>query len=356
MKALVKTGKNVGYAYKEIPKPVPGPGEILVKVKAAAVCGSDIHSYLWDENAENFAAGSGVSFPYVVGHEYAGIVEELGEGVTEFSAGDRVSMETHIFCGKCYHCQNGMAHNCTELGGYGAGYGGCFAEYCVAPTRVVYKLPDGVSFEEGAIFEPSGVAMHAVDEAQVSPGDTIVVYGAGPVGLVAIQILNVCGAGRVIAVDMNEYRLKMAEEFGAVTLNPADTDVVEEVRRLTAIRGGADAVLEMTGSPRVYQNMFEMLRKEGRIVTVGHPGTDVPVNVTRYINQKGISWKGIYGRKVWKTWTQLASLVDTKKINLPAIITHRFALEQCEEAFEQMKNGAGKVLFIPEMTETKPEK
>lgn len=355
MKALVKTGKNKGYEYRDMPKPSPGPGEVLIKVKAAAICGSDIHTYLWDSNAENFASGAGVDFPFVIGHEYAGVIEELGEGVDEFAEGDRVSMETHIFCGKCYHCLNGMAHNCTNMGGYGSGYGGAFAEYCVAPSRVVYKLPDGVSFEEGAVFEPAGVAMHAVDEAHVSAGDAVVVYGAGPVGLVAIQILKTCGAGKIIAIDMNEYRLKMAEKFGAIPLNPAKTDVVAEVLKLTSLRSGADIVLEMTGSPKVYPNMFEMLRKEGRIITVGHPGEDVPINVTQWINQKGVSIKGIYGREVWKTWSQLAALVDGKRINLPEILTHRFGLNQCEEAFEQMKDGAGKILFIPEMTEAKTE-
>lgn len=174
-----------------------------------------------------------------------------------------------------------MAHNCTSLGWYGFGYGGSFAEYCVAPARILFKLPDGVSFEEGALFEPAGVAMHAVEQAHIVPGDTVVVFGVGPIGLVAIQMLNVCGASHVVAVDIDDYRLGLAENYGAIPLNPTKLDVAAEVKKLTSRRHGADVVVEMTGSPRVYPSMFELLRKEGRIVIVGHAG-EVPIR-----SQKG---------------------------------------------------------------------
>ena len=177
--------------------------------------------------------------------------------------------------------------------------GGSFAEYYVAPARILFKLPDGVSFEEGALFEPAGVAMHAVEQAHIVPGDTVVVFGVGPIGLVAIQMLNVCGASHVVAVDIDDYRLGLAENYGAIPLNPTKLDVAAEVKKLTSRRHGADVVVEMTGSPRVYPSMFELLRKEGRIVIVGHAG-EVPINVTEGITLKGASIKGSYGRGVWE--------------------------------------------------------
>ena len=221
MKALVKTGKGVGFSCMDVAVPVPRPGEVLVKVHATGVCGSDIHTYLWDAYAESITSRLGVSFPFVVGHEYAGTIDKVAPDVQGFAPGDRVSMETHVFCGKCFHCLNGMAHNCTSTGWYGFGYGGSFAEYCIAPARIIFKLPDKVSFEEAAIFEPAGVAMRAVEESHIVPGDTVVVLGAGPIGLMAIQILNVCGAARVIAVDIVDYRLSIAEKYGAI---PPESD------------------------------------------------------------------------------------------------------------------------------------
>ena len=159
-------------------------------------------------------------------------------------------------------------------------------------------------------------------------------------------MLRVCGAALIIAVDIDEYRLNMASKYGVTTINPLKEDVVSTIKNLTAIRGGADLIIELTGSAKVYERLFEILRLEGRLVTVGHPAGKVSINITQNINLKGTSIKGVFGRRIWETWWNLSSLVDTKKIDILDIVTHRFTFEQFNTAFEQFNTGAGKILFV----------
>jgi len=229
---------------------------------------------------------------------------------------------------------------------YGTSCDGCFGEYATVPESVVFNLSDNVSYQEGALFEPAGVAMRAIEEAKLIPGETVVVYGCGPIALIAIQMLRVCGAAQIIAVDIDEYRLNMASKYGVTTINPLKEDVVSTIKNLTAIRGGADLIIELTGSAKVYERLFEILRLEGRLVTVGHPAGKVSINITQNINLKGTSIKGVFGRRIWETWWNLSSLVDTKKIDILDIVTHRFTFEQFNTAFEQFNTGAGKILFV----------
>ncbi|MEA4816369.1 MAG: alcohol dehydrogenase catalytic domain-containing protein [Lachnospiraceae bacterium] len=348
MKAILKTGEGVGFSYEEIEKPSPKANEVLIDVKAAAICGTDIHYYHWNQAAKNFVANFNVGFPFIVGHECGGVIAEVGSDVKNFKVGDKVSLETHIYCGKCYQCQNDMANNCQHMEIYGASYPGCFADYALAPENILFKLPDSVSFEEGALFEPAGVAMHAIEKAELMPGDTVLVMGCGAVGLFAVKILLACGASRVIAADIDTYRLDMAKKFGAIAVNTAKEDLGRIVSELTEKRGGVDVILEMTGSPKVYEKLFSYLRPEGRVVTVGHPGENVSINITQSINLKGARIKGVFGRRIWETWWKLSSLVESGKVNLLDVVTHRFAFSDYEKAFEQIPKGAGKILFIKE--------
>ncbi len=346
MKALLKTSAKPGLEYAEVREVIPGPGEVKFRVKAAAICGTDVHFNRWDKSAVNFQESFGMKFPFVVGHECAGEVVEVGTGVRGFRPGDRISLETHIPCGQCYQCQNGMAHNCTDMLLYGATTDGCFGDYALAPASVAFRLPDEVSDEEGAMFEPAGVAMRAVEEGNILPGDTVLVYGCGPIGLMTAQLLRSCGAARVIAVDLDDFRLGMAAKYGAETVNGARENVGERVAALTRARRGVDVLLEMTGSDKVYDGLFNLIRPEGRLVSVGHPGVPVTVDITKSINFRGISWKGVFGRRIWFTWWKLAAMVAAKKLNVLDIVTHRFAFSQFREAFEQVDKGAGKILFV----------
>lgn len=351
MYAILKESKTPGAIYKEIDVPVPAKHEVLIEVKAAAICGTDIHLYHWDSSAISFTEKLQVGFPLTLGHEVSGIIVKLGSEVTDRNVGDRVSIETHIPCGQCFQCLIGNTHNCMNMGLYGVTYNGAFANYAMAPSSMTYVLPDNVSFEEGALFEPAGVAVRAVGEARIRPGDTVVVYGCGPIGLIAAQMAHICAAGHVIAIDINPYRLNMAKNAGLTVIDAREEHVAEKVLEWTKARGGADAVLELTGSREVYPSLFDLIRREGRLVTVGHPAGEVAVNVTRDINQKGLSLKGIFGRKIWSTWLELATLVKERRLDLLQVVTHRFPFSEYETAFSTVIGDAGKVLLIPDKTD-----
>ncbi len=344
MKALVKSAPVAGAALSEIAEPTLAADEVMIQVKAGAICGTDIHFYHWDAASNNFP----VRFPLILGHEYAGDVVAVGDRVSGVAIGNRVSVETHIPCGDCYQCSIGEGHNCQDMGLVGISYPGAFARYAKAPAKVVYELPAGVSYEEGALFEPAGVAMRAIDEARVAPGDLVVTLGAGPIGLMAIQMARAVGAAQVIAVDINEFRCELARRMGAAAINPQKDNVVEAVRNAAGRRGGADVVIELSGAPEVYEYLFDLLRLEGRLVTVGHVSRPVSVNISRQINLKGVALKGVFGRRIWETWEHLGALVAHKRIDLSAVITHRYTLADYELAFQQVHKDAGKVLFIPE--------
>lgn len=346
MYALVKKDKAFGAHYCEVADPTPKQGEVKIEVEAAAICGTDIHYYNWDQAAESFASNFKVNFPLILGHEFSGTIVEIGPGVTDKKVGDRVAIETHIPCGKCFQCQNDNAHNCMNMGVYGTTCDGAFAKYAIAPACVAFALSDDIGFEEGALFEPAGVAMRGIEEAHIQPGDTVLIYGCGPIALMAIQMAQVCGASKVIAIDINEYRIEMAKKLGAVAINATTQDVVAAVQDLTRTKRGVDVVLELTGSNAVYKTLFDLIRLEGRLVTIGHPAGEVPINITKNINLKGLSVKGVFGRRIWSTWCHLASLVETKKIDILSVVTHRFKIADHEAAFEKTHGDAGKILFI----------
>jgi threonine 3-dehydrogenase len=343
MKALTKARPEPGAMLVEMDTPKVQKDEVLIEVKSAAVCGTDIHFYQWDSTAGNFP----VRLPLILGHEYSGDVREVGLDVEGISVGDRVSIETHVPCGKCYSCGMGNGHNCQDMKLIGINYPGAFAGYAKAPSHVAYRLPAGVSYEEGSLFEPAGVAMRGVDEARISPGDTVVILGCGPIGLIAVQMALAVGASQVVAIEVNDFRLEMARDMGAQTLNPLRDNVVEQVRRISGRRGGADAVLEISGAPEVFEYLFDLLRPEGRVVTIGHVSRPISLNVSRQINLKGVSLKGVFGRRIWETWEHLSSLVAAKRIDLSAVVTHRFPLEAYEDAFAQVHGRAGKILLVP---------
>jgi threonine 3-dehydrogenase len=346
MKAVVKTGSHKGFIYKEVAKPSPGPNEMLIKVHATAICGTDISYYEWNQSAIDFTSKFNVKFPFVAGHEFSGEVIELGSNVKSFKIGDRVAAETHIPCGECFQCKNGNSHNCMNMGIFGINCDGCFSEYTILPESIAFKLPENISFEEGALLEPAGVAMRAVEEADVQPGETALVFGCGAIGLFAVKLLLASGVSKVLAVDIDQYRVDMAKRFGAIAINSLEDDLDALVKKVCEKRGGVDIILEMTGSPKVYETLFDYLRLEGKVVTVGHPGGEISINITKNINLKGAKIKGLFGRRIWNTWYNLSSLLESDKVKLLDVVTHRLSLSQFEEAFEQVSKDSGKVMFI----------
>lgn len=349
MRAIMFLGYGKGIEYRpDVPKPVPKAGEVLIKVKAAAICGTDVASWKWTDGGKNWCLKYANDKEQVFGHEFSGVIEALGEDVTGLELGARVSVETHLFCGKCFQCRNGDAHNCLHLGAYGYGVDGCFADYAVAPAKQVFVLPDGVSFEEAALLEPGCCAMFGVDESRLRPGDVAMVYGCGAIGQMAIQILYARGAKTVIAVDIDDYKCESAGKFGAVAVNSMKQDIGEVVKQYASERGGVDVIFEISGAGTIYDTLFDYLRPEGRVVLLAHPGAPVPIDMMK-VHHKGATIKGVFGRRIWDSWANLIELIAQGKVELTKVVTHRFPLDKGMEAFEQTQKGAGKILLLPEM-------
>ena len=218
--------------------------------------------------------------------------------------------------------------------------------YKLALENMVYELADNVSFEQGSLYEPGGVAMYAVEESNIEPGDVVVIYGCGPIGLMAMQMFKACGAGKVIGIDVNEFRINVAKKYADIVINGAKESVLKIVRDESKAHRGADVIIEATGVPSIYNTMLEMARPEAHIIIVGFPGGEVPINIRDHVGYKCLNIKGHYGRRIWSTWDKLNALQASKRIDLLDVVTHRFALDQYEEAFEIGVKDAGKVLFV----------
>ena len=208
MRALMKMDKVPGVEFVDIEKPSPKDDEVLFQVKSTAICGSDLSCWKWNKAGEKFNDKYEAQYPFVLGHECCGIVTEVGSNVKTVAVGDRIAIETHIYCGECYQCKTGDAHNCQKLKIYGFSCNGCFAEYATAPEKCVYKLPDTVSFEQGSLFEPAGVAMFALREAKVQPDDIVMIYGCCPLSQMCIMLALASGVMHVIAVDVSDMRVE----------------------------------------------------------------------------------------------------------------------------------------------------
>lgn len=342
MRALVKHCAGFGAELREVPIPEPGPGEVLIKVEATTICGTDVHIYTWDE----WAAGR-VRPPYVFGHEFSGEVVETGIGVTHVAVGDRVSAETHIVCGSCPQCRRGEAHVCLNTEIIGVDRNGCFAEYAVMPAENLWKNPAGVPADVASAMEPMGNAVHTALSGPIA-GRTVAVIGCGPIGVMAVAVAKAAGAVAVIALDINEYRLELAQKMGATHLvHSGEEDPVEQVRTITT-GYGVDVVLEMSGNPTAIRQGFAMLTFGGRVSMLGLPTRPLQLDVAEEIVFKGAQVHGIVGRRMYETWQQTAGFLASGQVDLTPMITHRFSLEDYEQAFAQMMSGkSGKVVLYP---------
>jgi threonine 3-dehydrogenase len=344
MLSVVKSAAARGFEVRDDwPEPVVGDGQVLIEIAAASLCGTDREVYEWTPSAQAF----GLKLPVVAGHEGAGTVREVGESVTGLRPGDRVALESHLICGQCYACRTGSAHICERTGILGMHIDGVFAERVAVPSSICVKLPESVSLETGALLESAGVAVHAIQRSGYAvAGQNVLVNGCGPVGLALIQLAGVMGAANVVAVEPNPYRRKQAESVGAQVLEPSDP-VVEICCGIAGGRGGFDVAFEVSGVRGVLPTLFESLRREATLVTVGHPGEPAPVDIAAYINKRGITMRGIFGRRLWDTWEQLVILVESGKLDLSWLVTHRLPLAAVDEAMDLLTGDAGKVLLVP---------
>lgn len=341
MHALVKARTEPGLELRQVPVPTVGPRDCLIKVEATSICGTDVHIYEWDK-----WAADRLRPPLIVGHEFAGHVVEIGDEVREVEVGDRVTGEGHLFCGHCYYCRTGQAHICAQGSIIGVDTDGCFAEYIRMPAANLWKLDDEVTPEIGAIHDPLGNAVHSVMAAGVS-GETVAVVGCGPIGLCTIAVAKRAGAAEVIGIDVNPYRLALAERMGAdAVVNPERDDVVSFVQGRT--QGlGVGVALEMSGHPAGIHSALDMLRKGGRVVLLGLPQNPVQLDLSAQVIFKEAQLFGINGRRMFDTWYEMSRLLRGG-LDVSPVITHRFPLAEYEAAFATLLQGeCGKIVLHP---------
>jgi threonine 3-dehydrogenase len=303
------------------------------------VCGTDLHIADWDPWAQGR-----IRPPVVVGHEFAGEIVAVGEGVTELQRGQLVTAEGHIVCGHCQQCRTGNSHICRHTRIIGVDRDGAFAEFIVMPATNVLTL-DAIPTDIGAIMDPMGNAFHTVLTADI-PGSAVFVVGCGPIGCFAVGIARAAGAARVLASDVNPKRLALAAQMGAdVTINAAREDVLGIVQAETGGEG-ADVVCEMSGVPQALHQAFHAVRPGGRVQLLGIPKGEVPVDFANEIIFKGITIYGVIGRRMYQTWHQMRRFLTGGQFDPRPVITHRFPLAEVDTALAAIRSGdAGKVIL-----------
>lgn len=332
MHCVVKTAPAPGHlALAQRPRPAHGPGDILVKVLASAICGTDVHIQQW----EKWAADR-VQPPMIIGHEFAGTVVAVGSEVTQVRVGDLVSAETHIVCNRCTQCRTGNENVCPQTSTIGVHRDGSFAEYIAFPAENAFVCPPETPAAVASLMEPLGAAVHAALEFPLA-GRTVAVMGCGPIGLMAIAIAKMVGAARVFAVEPNTTRGAFAMNMGATaTINPAEQDAAAVLRHLTHGQG-VDVVLEFSGSIPAFQTALRALTPEGKMAAVGLPARQAEFDLAEFV-YRGLHLKGIAGRKMYQTWHHMQGLLQNG-LDISPIVTHTLPLENYQEGLRLMQNG-----------------
>lgn len=340
MRALGKLEPREGIWRTEVPKPTPGPNDLLIRIRKTSICGTDVHIYNWDAWSRRT-----VPVPLVTGHEYVGVVEEVGSEVRGFAVGDRVSGEGHITCGYCRNCRAGRRHLCPNTLGVGVQRQGAFADYLVLPAFNAFRLPDAIPDEVAAILDPLGNAVHTALAFDLV-GEDVLITGAGPIGLMAAAIARFVGARNVVITDVNEARLQMAPAMGVTrAVNVSDPSVdLRDVMRELGMTEGFDVVLEMSGAPAAFQQFLGAVINGGKVALLGIPSGDIAIDWNQVIF-KGLTLQGIYGRQMFETWYKMKNLL-LSGLDVTPIITHHFPMERYQEGFDVMRSGrSGKVIL-----------
>lgn len=338
MKALVKAKAEPGIWLEDAAMPEVGPNDVLIRVQKTSICGTDLHIVEWDD-----WASSTIPVPMVVGHEFMGVVAEIGTEVEGLSVGQRVSGEGHIVCGRCRNCQAGRRHLCIRTQGVGVDRPGAFAEYIAIPGSNVQPIPDDVTDEIGSILDSLGNAVHTALNFDLV-GEDVLITGSGPIGMMATAIARHVGARYVVVTDVNDYRLSIAETMGAdAELNMLRDSLTDTMTSLGMLEG-FDVGLEMSGHPDALHDMISTMDNGGKIALLGIPPKQAPIDWNDIVF-KGLTLQGIYGRKMFETWYKMLAMLQTG-LDVSAVITHRFAADDFEDAFDVMRRGTcGKVVL-----------
>ena len=338
MKALSKLHAKKGLWMTDVEVPVAGPNDLLIKIRKTAICGTDMHIYAWDEWSQKT-----IPVPMVVGHEYVGEVVEVGQEVNGFEVGDRVSGEGHITCGYCRNCRAGRRHLCRNTVGVGVNRQGAFAEYLVIPAFNAFKIPDNISDDLAAIFDPFGNAVHTALSFNLS-GEDVLITGAGPIGIMAAAVAKHVGARHVVITDVNDYRLDLALNMGASRAINVGKQNIENCMQELGMTEGFDVGMEMSGVPAAFSSMLSNMNHGGKIAMLGIPPSDMAIDWTEVIF-KGLEIKGVYGREMFETWYKMASLIQSG-LDLSPMLTHHFSVDDYLKGFELVESGrSGKVIL-----------
>lgn len=337
MRALVKPEPGPGLVMAEVPEPTVGPNDVLVRVSKTSICGTDLHIEAWDE-----WAASTIPAPMVVGHEYVGVVERVGSEVEGIAAGERVSGEGHIVCGRCRNCQAGRRHLCINTVGIGVNRDGAFAEFVSVPGSNIQHVPDDIPDDIASILDPLGNAVHTSLHFDLV-GEDVLITGAGPIGMMAVAVARHVGARYIVVTDVNEYRLRLSETMGADREVHASTPLAGVMAEL-GMREGFDVGLEMSGQPSALHDMITHMNSGGDIALLGIPPKQAPIDWNDIVF-KGLTLQGIYGRRMFETWYKMLAMLQTG-LDVSPVITHHLPADRHAEAFDIVRSGeCGKVIL-----------
>lgn len=338
MKALVKKSPEKGLWLQDIEEPKMGTHDVLIKIKKTAICGTDIHIYNWDD-----WASKNVPVGMQVGHEFVGEIVELGSDVEGLTIGQRVSGEGHLVCGHCRNCKGGRRHLCPNTKGVGVNRPGAFAEYLAMPAVNVFPIPEGISDDEASILDPLGNAVHTTLSYDLA-GEDVLITGAGPIGIMAGVIARHVGARHVVITDVNPFRLDLAHKLGITNAVNVSEAQVQDVMKSLHMTEGFDVGLEMSGNPKAFAGMLDVMANGGKVALLGILPPETRINWDHVIF-KGLRIKGIYGREIFETWYKMCAMIQSG-LDIKPIFTHQFAIKDFQQGFEIMAAGkSGKVIL-----------
>ncbi len=338
MKALVKKEAREGLWLEDVPIPEYGINDVLIRVLRTAICGTDMHIYNWDEWAQKT-----IPVPMTVGHEFVGEIVEIGSNVNDFKAGQIVSGEGHVVCGRCRNCLAGRRHLCAHTSGIGVDRPGAFAEYVVLPMSNVWEHRAGIDLDIASLFDPLGNAVHTALQYDLL-GEDVLITGAGPIGVMAAAVCRHAGARHVVVTDINPKRLEKARELGATHTVDVRTETLAEVQKQLGMSEGFDVGLEMSGNADAFRDLLANMCHGGKVSMLGIPSGDVAIDWNVVIFNM-LTIKGIYGREMYETWYKMSVMVESG-LPIDPVITHRFDYSDFQKGFDAMNSGeASKVIL-----------
>ncbi len=338
MKALVKSKREPGLWLEDVPEPTIGINDVLIRVRRAGICGTDLHIYNWDEWAQRT-----IPVPMVIGHEFVGEIVETGSNVSDFHRGDVVTGEGHVVCGRCRNCLAGRRHLCAHTMGVGVNRPGAFADYIALPMTNIWHHKDNIDLDIAAIYDPFGNAVHTALSFPVLAED-VLITGAGPIGIMAAAVVRHAGARYVVITDVNPYRLELARKMGVTrAVNTSETPL-PQIQKELRMQEGFDVGLEMSGHASAFREMLANMSHGAKIAMLGIPTKEMAINWNLVVFNM-LTIKGIYGREMYETWYKMAVMLESG-VDIRPVITHRYGYKDFEQAFSTVRSGcSGKVIL-----------